>query len=47
MIVNRICEKYGDHVATIDGESYYSFPTLEQLKKGRRPLRHSTDALTH
>jgi len=32
MIVNKICAKYGDLVSTIDGDEYYSFPNLEQLK---------------
>ena len=27
LIVERLCENYGDRIATIDDQNYYSFPT--------------------
>jgi len=31
MMIQRLCNKYGSLIETLDGEDYYSFPTLEQL----------------
>jgi len=34
MIVERLCASYGDLVATVEDEKYYSFPSLAQLERG-------------
>ena len=30
-MVERMCEKYGQKILELDGRTYYSFPTIEQL----------------
>lgn len=30
-MVNTLCRQYGDEIATVDGETYFDFPSIEKL----------------
>lgn len=32
-MVHSLCSHFGQHIATVDGQHYYSFPTLESLHR--------------